>query len=499
MHKDILNNFRNIVTNNNKIISARLNVAYFTKINQLQLWIDWNLLTENLKESYSKISYRMIVADEFITPPLCTMCNNIPRIIVLDEANNHKAILSKFCGHKCASKSPTKVAKMKESLSKKSKEDKLASNKLREVTMIAKYGHAYNLQRPTVMDTIIKSQRVDDEIYNKLTNFDWVNEHYINQKKSLSMLGHELGIYYGTVGEYVKKLGFEIHYDFHDSVEQRIIQDFLDELSINYIRNDIKTLKPRELDFYLEEFNLAIEINGIYWHCDKFERDPYRHLAKTKSCAKLGIRLIHFTCDQINNNLDLVKSIIKHAINKSIRIAARKCVVKVIDDKLIIKNFLDTNHIQGYVYAKVSLGLYHNNVLVAMMTFGEPRFNKKFEWELIRYCNIANHNVMGGAGKILKYFENSYNPKSLISYCNKMKYTGNLYTSLGLSLSHTSKPSYIWVRDGKVYSRYVCNKSNLINIIGDNFDESLSENSNMINAGYFKYWDCGNLVFKKEY
>ena len=44
------------------------------------------------------------------------------------------------------------------------------------------------------------------------------------------------------------------------------------------------------------------------------------------------------------------------------------------------------------------------NQLVAVMTFGKPRFNKNYEYELIRYATKSGYHILGGAGKLLKYF-----------------------------------------------------------------------------------------------
>jgi hypothetical protein len=38
------------------------------------------------------------------------------------------------------------------------------------------------------------------------------------------------------------------------------------------------------------------------------------------------------------------------------------------------------------------------------MTFGKPRFNKNYEYELVRFASKLGTKVIGGAGKLLKYF-----------------------------------------------------------------------------------------------
>ena len=76
------------------------------------------------------------------------------------------------------------------------------------------------------------------------------------------------------------------------------------------------------------------------------------------------------------------------------------------------------------------------------MTFEKPRFNKKYEWELIRFCNKCNYHIPGSAGKMLKYFENTYKPKSLLSYADRRWSQGKVYETLGFKLDHISSPNY---------------------------------------------------------
>ena len=105
------------------------------------------------------------------------------------------------------------------------------------------------------------------------------------------------------------------------------------------------------------------------------------------------------------------------------------------------------------------------------MTFGKPRFNKNYEWELIRYA--TSKHVIGGAGKLLKYFERIYNPTSIITYADRSYSQGNMYKQLGFNLRNISEPSYIWTNLTTVLSRYQCQKSKLKNIL-KNFNPKLT-------------------------
>lgn len=50
------------------------------------------------------------------------------------------------------------------------------------------------------------------------------------------------------------------------------------------------------------------------------------------------------------------------------------------------------------------------------MTFGKPRFNKNYQWELIRDCTKSGYNIIGGTSKIWKHFINECDPYDVICY-----------------------------------------------------------------------------------
>lgn len=76
------------------------------------------------------------------------------------------------------------------------------------------------------------------------------------------------------------------------------------------------------------------------------------------------------------------------------------------------------------------------------MTFKRARYNKSVEWENIRCCNKMGISIIGGIQKLWKYFLKTYDPQSVISYCDKRWFTGESYKKLGFVLDHTNPPQY---------------------------------------------------------
>jgi hypothetical protein len=132
------------------------------------------------------------------------------------------------------------------------------------------------------------------------------------------------------------------------------------------------------------------------------------------------------------------------------------------------------------------------------MTFGKCRFDKKHEWELLRFCNKLGYHVPGSASKLLKYFEKTYKPTSLVSYADRRWSIGNVYEKLGFKFSHNSLPNYWYFKNNSLLleSRVKYQKHKLKNLL-ENFDENKTEVENMKANGYNRIFDCGNMVFEK--
>lgn len=278
----------------------------------------------------------------------------------------------------------------------------------------------------------------------------------------------------------------------------------------NYIRSIYKgeieisnrtLIYPYELDIYIPNLKLAFEFNGNYWHSEEILNDKKfisgikYHQHKSLKCKELGVRLIHIFEYEWDNesSKNKIKNLIDFLIkgpNK--RIYARNCIIKEVESKEA-KSFIEINHLQGNSASNIKLGLYYNSELVSIMTFIKPRFNKNYEWELSRFCSKREYQVIGGASKLLKYFESNYNPKSIISYCDIAKGSGKVYEKLGFIRNGLSSPNYKWIKNDIVLNRYQTQKNKLIS-------EGLkddSENDIMRSQGFFKIYDAGNEVWIK--
>ena len=264
--------------------------------------------------------------------------------------------------------------------------------------------------------------------------------------------------------------------------------DLFESLDVKHkIQRDRQLIKPLELDIVLPDYKLAIEYDGLYWHSE-FMKEQYYHLNKTKECLEKGYQLFHiFEFEDI----EIWKSIINNKLGLNKKIYARKCFLQEIDHTTA-KVFCEQNHLQGYVNSSIRLGLYFENELVQVMTFGRPRFNKDYDYELLRLCSLKGVNVVGGASKLFKFFTKHYSG-TVISYANLRYSNGSVYEKLGFNKIGMSEPSYIYANGAEILSRYECQKHKLKEF--KNYSDNKSEHQIMNENGFYRVYDCGNLIY----
>jgi hypothetical protein len=130
------------------------------------------------------------------------------------------------------------------------------------------------------------------------------------------------------------------------------------------------------------------------------------------------------------------------------------------------------------------------------MTFVKSRYDKKYQYELSRYCNILNTNVIGGASKLFNHFIKNYDVNSIVTYSDKRLFTGNLYKQIGMSFVDDTLPGYHYFHKNKgvPIERNHFQKHKLKEKL-EKFDINLSEWQNMQINGYDRIWDCGHMKF----
>jgi hypothetical protein len=285
------------------------------------------------------------------------------------------------------------------------------------------------------------------------------------------------------------------------SLPHHRVSEFLKSLSVEHENNTRRIITPLELDIYIPSHNLAIEINGIYWHSElSGGKDRHYHLNKTKQCESKGIQLLHFTDSEINDpkKFSIIQSMIQAKLGLlQYKIGARSCSIVRDIEKTKVVEFLNDNHIQGSCVFSSSVVLHHpDHGLLAVMTLGSPRYSKRnHDLEILRFAVKQNFSIPGAFSRLLKTIDPN---KRIISYASRSYSDGNVYKKSGFEFLSESTPNYFYIAPEFIglESRVKYQKHKLHKLL-DTFDPEKTEWENMVENGYDRVWDCGNLVYHK--
>lgn len=453
-------------------------------------------------------------------PPLCNYCQvNYTKLI------NTSVGFHKFCSPKCASNSDEKKEKVRDtnlkrygyvtplcndSIKSKIKKSNLEKYGYENVsfvesvkerkskTMFSKFGVEFNSQRLEVKDSLssrmsimnnkMNSMRHEDYWISKLSNLNLNLVYRIGSIVTISCTDkdHDFSIHKTTFNDRVEN-GTPIctvcnPVNDSKSFKEKEISEWIRSIYSGSVIDSYRD--GLEIDIYLPDMKIGFEFNGLYWHSNKFKDKNY-HLDKTNYFLERGVRIVHIWEDDWIFKKDIIKSQIINLIGVSERIPARKCKVMLIEDSKLVKEFLDRNHVQGFVTSKVKIGLLYNDKLVSLMVFDQFEGRKKMkedEWNLSRFCSSLGTSVVGGASKIISFFVKNYHPKRIISYSDRSWSNGNLYFMLGFSKVSNGHPDYKYVVDNKRFHKSGFRKS----MTG--ISESCLE--------YPKIYDCGRSKFE---
>lgn len=285
----------------------------------------------------------------------------------------------------------------------------------------------------------------------------------------------------------------------HNSIS-KINYNFSDILNELNISHELEyRIKNRKYDIKIN--NILIEINPTYTHNSTyapifFKKDKNNkplsktyHLEKSQLAIENGFRCIHIW------DWDNWDKIINLLLPKQ-KMYARKCELKEVSKKEC-DEFLNIYHLQNTCNGqKIRYGLYYNNELVQIMTFGKPRYNKNYEWELLRLCSHKDYIVVGGSQKLFKHFLKMQKPNNIISYCDNSKFSGDVYLSLGMIKVSNGAPTINWSKGIERITNNLLNQRGYDQLFKTNFGKGTSNRDLMIENGWREVYDCGQSVYE---
>lgn len=173
----------------------------------------------------------------------------------------------------------------------------------------------------------------------------------------------------------------------------------------DFLRGD--SGRAQQLDIYIPEKKVAIEVNGTYWHSEQQGKDSKYHYTKSKLCREAGIRLIHVWEHEWHNSRQkpILESIIKSALGLATTVYARKLAVEY-RQSVEMRDFFDTNNIQGFRGGEFAVCLVDpctKEVLLAYLIGKGNHFSKGYSYEVIRGACKLGYNIVGGFSKAFKH------------------------------------------------------------------------------------------------
>ena len=415
-----------------------------------------------------------------------------------------------FCSNKCAQNDKKVREKLKNTCREKYGDNynKQFIKKAKQ-TCLERYGVENPMKSQLFQDKSKQTclERYGSEYYFLSEEYSAKRKECLNQSKKtcLKKYGYEYAIQSADIKKKLRQTCLErygveymcLSQNAHNSrnSQSKPNEDFKNMLVENNIYYEKeKYLCGRLFDFFVN--SVLIEINPYPTH--NINWNPFG--------GKIIGRTYHYdkTVLARDNNYRVIniwdwddKSKIVKSLSKKNKLYARNCTVKSISKKTL-DEFLNKYHFQNTCRNQsIRLGLYYNDELVQIMSFGKPRYNKNYEYELMRLCSKFEYIIIGGAEKLFNSFIKEYNPQSIISYCDNSKFSGSVYSKLGFELKSYGSPSRHWY-NGKTKTHITDNlllKKGFDNLFHTNYGKGSSNEELMRSYGFVEIYDAGQSTY----
>lgn len=359
----------------------------------------------------------------------------------------------------------------------------------KEITSLVKYGVKSKLCLKEVIDkSILKKKENSLDKLNSIDGFEWKIDNYTKLQSNYLVKCNSCGLEFYKNAEQALLNGIKcpVCTPYGESSYERDLRSFLDELNIEHIDNSRDIIKPYEIDVYIPSIKLGIEINGLYWHSEKFKDNDY-HYSKYKLAKENEIELWQFFEDEWIYKKDIILNKIKLKLGLyDKKIFARKCEIRKIDKSQC--NELLNNHLIGHDNSSIRIGLFHNSVLISAMTF----IKKEDGFILSRYIVKSGYVVVGAFSKLLKYFQRNNEYNFIESFSENRYSYGDVYIKNGFSLEYETKPDYWYVTGDKREHKFNYRKTQIKQKF--NLPESVSdftEQGKMSELGINRIYNAG--------
>jgi hypothetical protein len=167
--------------------------------------------------------------------------------------------------------------------------------------------------------------------------------------------------------------------------------------------------------------------------------------------------VLHCWADVWFHRKPVVLSRLTSLLGKSKRVFARKTLFER-STASNLSDFMSLNHLHPTPPQRHNFALSLSGQTLAMASFSRPKKmlkNGKIvrSYEMIRFANVLNTNVIGGLSKLIEGFCRLYQPDDLVCYADRDWSDGRGYLALGFKELGQKPPQFFWL-DPQSLTRY---------------------------------------------
>jgi hypothetical protein len=328
------------------------------------------------------------------------------------------------------------------------------------------------------------------KVYGK-DKYDFSESKYISSSDAIIIKCNDCGRYFTlSAGSFLQGHGCPYH-NCNSSLMEKDLANVIKSYGYECLTNSRNILlNNKEIDIFIPQLKIAFEFDGLYWH-NEINKESNYHLNKTIECEKKGIKLFHIFEDEWANKRNIIISKLNEIFHKNQEfIRHGDCNIRIINNDEAY-DFLNNNHIKGGRKCDINYGLIYNNEIVSIMSFVLIGENKQYE--LIRYCNKLNTNIVDGDTTLFNFALFELNPSEIIYYSDRRFPQNEFIHKLGFETVSKTTPNYFYVIGNKRVNKSFLTKQTLVKKY--NCPPTMSKETFCKTQKWYKIYDCGYVHY----
>jgi G:T-mismatch repair DNA endonuclease (very short patch repair protein) len=271
------------------------------------------------------------------------------------------------------------------------------------------------------------------------------------------------------------------------SAPEAALSEFVASLG-ETVRNHHRQIDPRfEYDVTIPDKRIAIEFNGLYWHGEEKKGASY-HLHKSQAAQGAGWTLLYVWEDDWRDRRQIVERMIarKLGVSEEPRINARQLEFRAVTSRQA-REFLETNHIQGFVGGSAYGALCDGEAIHAVMVFKKSQDGFRLE----RYATDAI--VRGGFSKLFGRMVEATGAKRVATFADRGVSDGSLYALNGFKKDGEIPPDYMYRVGTKRVHKFNYRIKRFRDDPNLHYEDGLSERELAALNGLDRVYDAGKV------